>query len=467
MRLGHWIDYNKLACFIYPIVILTLAACQTRSVVGIETPIAPSAAATATAPDGAFWIDLFQDQGEISRLVLGANHGPLFDLGPANLEPTKKSGITFLRWPGGNWGDQNDIQTYQIDNYIFQAQMMDAEPSITVRLLDGTPEQAAQLVQYVNIEKGYGVKYWSIGNEPDLFIVRDSTWTPEFYAKRWREFAVAMKAVDPTIQFYGPEISAFLGDLNYFDPRELLYVKSVKLDFTKRDYLVEFLKVNADLVDIVAVHHYPFPKHNNDGVPTWEQLRDNEPEWDRIIPNLRRIIRETTGSDKPVAITEFNSDASNAAGSETSTDSFYNALWLADVLGRMIRTQPDIVAYWLLKSSFSGHGLMTSFDLHPSYYVYQLYKQFGNHLLTASSPEQYVSLFAAKRDDNTVTAIFVNNNDHAISKPLKIENGDSFKLTEVYLLDADHNAESITPPTFKNGDTISLPAYSATLYILK
>jgi len=464
MRTGYWTDQKLAHLIIYPIIVLGLVACQTKSA---DTNVQNAPSATAVAPDGAFWIDPSQDQGEISKFVLGANHGPWADLGAANLEPAKASGITFLRWPGGNWGDQNNVQNYQVDSYIFQARMMGAEPSMTVRLLDGTPEQAAQLVRYTNIEKGYGVKYWSIGNEPDLFIVRDRIWTPEYYAKRWREFALAMEAVDPDIQFYGPEISAFLGDVGYFDPREFLYVETVKQDFTKRDYLVEFLKVNKDLVDIVAVHHYPFPKSRTDGVPTWQQLRDNTPEWDRIIPNLRRIIRETTGEDKPVGITEFNSDASDAAGSETSTDSFYNALWLADVLGRVLRTQPDVVAYWLLKNSYAGHGMMSSFDLRPTYHVYQIYRQFGNHLLIASSPEEYVSLFAAKRDDGTITAIFVNRGDKAIDKPFKIENGNIFQLTEAYLLDADHNAEPITPPEFKNGDTINLPAYSVTLYILK
>ncbi len=38
-----------------------------------------------------------------------------------------------------------------------------------MRLLDGTPEKAAELVRYTNIEKKYGVVYWSIGNEPNLF----------------------------------------------------------------------------------------------------------------------------------------------------------------------------------------------------------------------------------------------------------------------------------------------------------
>ncbi len=110
---------------------------------------------------------------------------------------------------------------------------------------------------------------------------------------------------------------------------------------------------------------------------------------------------------------------------------------------------------------------MTSFDLHPTYYVYQLYKQFGNHLIAANSPEEDVSLFAAKRDDGTLTAIFVNRSDQTISKPFKIEQGDTLKLTEAYVLDAKHNAEAIPSPVFKNGDGITVSAYSVTLYILK
>ncbi|MBK9926474.1 MAG: hypothetical protein IPP66_14460 [Anaerolineales bacterium] len=464
MRKGYQNDY-RLAYFASLVIVLILAACQGTLAPETEPSSLPSA--TATPPENVFWIDPSQDQGEVGKFVLGANHGPWTDLGVANLEPTKALGLAFLRWPGGNWGDQNDVQTYQIDNYILQARMLGTEPSITVRLLNGTPEQAAEIVRYTNVEKGYGVKYWSIGNEPDLFVLRDSVWTPEYYANRWREFAVAMRAVDPSIQLYGPEISAFLGDADYYDPREYIYVDSVKLDITKRDYLTEFLKVNIDLVDIVAVHHYPFPKSNSDSVPTWANLRDNTPEWDRIVPNLRRIIKETTGTEKPVGVTEFNSNASDAIGSETSTDSFLNAIWLADVLGRMIRTQPDVLAYWLLKNNYAGHGLMSSFDLRPTYYVYQLYKQFGNQLLMASSPEEYVSLFAAKRDDGAVTAIFVNRGDQPVDKPLEIAMGDALNLTDVYLFDAEHNAEKMELPSFENGDAVHLPAYSVTLYILK
>lgn len=467
MSIHSWASH-RLALFIYAIIIGTLVACQRGAVdTVLETATTPIPKAPSTPPEGAFWLDPSQELGRISKFVWGANHGPWSDLGAGNIEPAKNSGVTFLRWPGGNWGDQNDVQPYQIDNYILQAHMMGAEPSITVRLLDSTPENAAQLVQYVNIDKKYGVKYWSIGNEPDLFIVQDTTWTPEYYAKRWREFATAMKAVDSTIQLYGPEISAFLGDKDYFDPREYLYVNSVKQEFTKRDYLTEFLKVNADLVEIVAIHHYPFPKHNGEGVPSWEELNANLPEWDRILPNLRRIMKETGVGDKPVGLTEFNSDASSAMGSKTSTDSFLNAIWLADVLGRVIRTQPDIVAYWQLKNNSAGHGLMDSFNVRPTYYTYQIYKRFGSQLLAANSPEKDVSLFAARRDDGALTAIFVNHGEQTVSKPFEIQGGDHLNLAEAYLFDTEHHAEAVTPPSFKNGDAVNLPAYSVTLYILK
>lgn len=460
---------RRLTLFLVLFVFFSLTSCQaflanhsqptaTVSVQRTDTP---------TAPANILWVDTTHDLGPISKFALGVNYGAFAGIGAGNIDAVKNSGITFLRWPGGQWGDQNDIRPNLIDNYILVARnIMNTEPSITVRLLGGTPGQAAQLVQYVNITKKYGIKYWSIGNEPDLFFAVDQTWTPEYYAKRWREFALAMKAVDPSIQLYGPDISDFVGDPQ-LDPREFVYVKSVKQSFTKRDYLTEFLKINGDLVNIVTIHHYPFPLKPTDGVASWDQLRDNTPQWDSILPNLRQLIKDTTGKDYPIGVMEFNSNWTNALGSDTSPDSFYNALWLADILGRMIRHQPEMLAYWLLKNPTAGHGLMDSFDVRPTYYVYQLYKQFGNHLLATNSDTQYVSIYAAKKDDGSLTVILVNLNDKEVQKPLLLDHGDSYKITEAYLFDSEHKAESVALPDFTNGGEITLPAESVTLYIFK
>jgi hypothetical protein len=469
MRIRNRVGIS-LTLFLLIIIYSSLTSCQAFVAVTTPTPsvtqtLAPTA--TPAAPANVLWVDTTRDLGTISKFTLGVNYGAYAGIGLGNIDAVKNSGITLLRWPGGHWGDQNDVRPNLVDSYISVARnVMNAEPSITVRLLGGTPGQAAQLVRYVNIDKKYGVKYWSIGNEPDLFILEDQTWTPEYYAKRWREFALAMRAVDPSIQLYGPDISDYVGDAQ-LDPRELLYIKAVKQDFTKRDYLTEFLKVNADLVNIVTVHRYPFPLKATDGVASWDQLRDNTPQWDRILPNLRKLIKDTTGKEYPVGVMEFNSNSSDAAGVDTSPDSFYNALWLADILGRMIRHQPEMLAYWLLKSSPAGHGLMDSFDNRPTYYIYQIYKQFGNHLLVSNSDTQYVSIFAAKRDDGALTVIMVNLNDNEVRKPLQLDKGAALKLIEAYLFDATHKAEAVTPPSFTNGNEIVLPAQSVLMYIFK
>jgi hypothetical protein len=430
-----------------------LAGCQTG----------PALTATPTStpepPKGVFYVDPTGDLGAVGEYVLGANlfHG----LGVNNSDAAKNSGVSFLRWPGGNWGDQNDIQLFAVDLYIKEAALMGATPSICVRLPNSTPEKAAALVQYVNLDKKYGVKYWSIGNEPSLYEnnadFNDQPWDAVSYAKRWREFAQAMKKVDPTILLYGPDIHQFTGD-PAVDPK----------DHLGKYYLQEFLKLDGDLVDIVSVHRYSFPvSMSNSAAPSAADLLGNTPEWDTLVPNLRRIIKETTGKDLPVGIMEYNSNYTGVAGVKTSPDSFLGALWLADVMGRMIRTKADFMAYWEFSSGSdaAGFGLVTSFDLRPSYYVFQLYKRFGSHLLRAASDQALVSLFAAKRDDGTVTLIFVNRSDTAVTQPLQLEKGGKLSLTEAYRFDADNLATSFPAPVFHNGDPVEVAGYSALLYI--
>ena len=450
------------------LVLIGVAGCRAPSSSAPEIKHTPPPAATATVaiatatvvPPDVLWVDPTQVLRDISKYVQGVNPGPWSDLGAGNIKPAADSGITFLRWPGGSWGDHNDIRPSYVDNYIAVARnIMAAEPSITVRMAGSTPAQAAQLVTYTNTGKRYGVRYWSIGNEPSLFYQEFANWNPARYANEWREFALAMRAVDPTIILTGPDIHQFVGD-----------PVPVPQEDQARDYLAAFLKTNADLVDIVTVHRYPFPvdfRCQTCPYPSKAMLRDNTPEWDRIIPNLHKFIREATGADKRVGLTEFNSHTSNAAGGKTSPDSFYNGIWLADVLGRLIKQRPEIITYWMLKSRTAGHGLMDSYNLRPSYYVYQMYRRFGNQLVFSFSPAQYVSLLAAKQPDGGLTLMLINRGEPPVSLPLQIHGGDSLKLVQAYLFDAAHNAEAVPLPAFQNGDVVGLPPESVMLLLLK
>jgi hypothetical protein len=404
-------------------------------------------------------VDGAQDLGSISPLVYGANYGP-WVIVPVDLIPQAEvSGITYLRFPGGEWGDQNDLKDYHIDPFIILARQMDAEPMINVRVPGGSPEQAAELVRYCNVTNDYSVRYWGIGNEPNLYTAHTmfDDYDTVRYNKEWREFAEAMLAVDPDIVLIGPGTSQYTGNPET-DPR----------DEEGRDWVREFLLANGDLVDIVAVHRYPFPTSMTDQSPTIDELRANTREWDTIIPNLRAVIRETTGRDLPVAVTEVNSNWSHAVGGEATPDSFYNAIWWGDVLGRMIRQKVDIVAYFLLqcRTSQGGYGLLAGFEVRLTYYVYQMYKHFGDELLYASSDDPDVSIYAARRQDGTLTLMLINLGPEEKRKPLRLESVTPTRPAEVWLFDADHRAERIGAQVIADGAEITLPAQSISLYVL-
>jgi len=360
-------------------------------------------------------------------------------------------GFSFLRFPGGNWGDENDITELQLDNFITLCEQLGAEPSISVRLRGGTPEAAAELVRYANVEKKYNVRYWSIGNEPELFGDYDT----ERYNQEWRIFATAMREVDPSILLVGPDVSQYRGNV-FTDPR----------DENMRYWVDEFLRANGDLVDVVSIHRYPFPRSMVSGPAKILDLEENSMEWDQIIPNLRELIHEETGRELPVAVTEFNSHWDSSFRGEGTPDSHYSAIWLGDVLGRLIRQDVEIVAQFALQSASDngGWGLFSRVEPRPSYYVYRMYQQFGSQLVYASSGVDSVSVYAAVRRDGELSVLIINLGLAERRIPLVV-NGRSIQQADYWLFDENHNAEQMSPLVVESGDAFSLPAQSISVLV--
>jgi alpha-L-arabinofuranosidase len=152
------------------------------------------------------------------------------------IELTKSITPTMIRWPGGwfvsdyHWKDaigpidqrpasfnrawnaytSNDIGT---DEFIALSRKLGAEPYISVNVGTGTPEEAAQWVEYCNgdakTEMGrlralnghpepYNVKYWSIGNEEYLPTLGGTDGRQ--YGRNFNAFASAMRAKDPSLK---------------------------------------------------------------------------------------------------------------------------------------------------------------------------------------------------------------------------------------------------------------------------
>ena len=414
-----------------------------------STPASPTPATPPPTVSAGLFVDAGTRLGPISPLIFGSNTGPWlavpFDL-QAEIEAARIRTLTF---PGGNYGDENDIEPYQIDQFISYCRLIGAEPRIVVRLRDGTVAKAVEVLTYTNATKKYNVKYWGIGNEPDLYVANgEEGYTLEKYLKDWREIALAMKAADPSIVLVGPDVSQFVGDANPSD-----YLK-VRIDWVKA-----FLKANGDLVDIVSIHRYAFPV--GDQPPTKDDLRGNSAEWDKIIPALRAIVREQAGRDLPLAVTEVNSSWAANGGGEATMDSHYNAIWFGDVLGRMIEQKVTMVDQFALAGAF---GIVGPIEPRPMYYVYMLYQLFGTELLRSATDDPLVSVYAAERSDGTVTAMIVNLASYPQAKSLTVLGVRGGMSAGTWLFDSSHRAEKVADTSLDG--PINLPAESMTLLVI-
>ena len=107
-----------------------------------------------------------------------------------------------LQTPAGDW----TVRRMDFDEFMVLCRRLGAEPTVVVcydalyhprcevskqRLI----ETAAAWVEYANVKRAYGVKYWEIGNEAYI----EENITAAEYARDVVDFARAMKEVDPSI----------------------------------------------------------------------------------------------------------------------------------------------------------------------------------------------------------------------------------------------------------------------------
>jgi alpha-N-arabinofuranosidase len=168
------------------------------------------------------------------------------------LEEIRKLGVPIIRYPGGNfvsgynWLDGvgpkasrpavldkawNSINSNEFgtDEFLTWCRLARTQPLLGLNLGTGTPEQAAALVEYCNLEKGtrwselrrkngiaepYKVQNWCLGNE------MDGPWqighmTATEYGTRAQDAARQMRYVDPSLKLVacgssGPGMPTYL-----------------------------------------------------------------------------------------------------------------------------------------------------------------------------------------------------------------------------------------------------------------
>jgi hypothetical protein len=271
-------------------------------------------------------------------------------------------------------GYNNDVNTpnpfddTQFDRMIAYARAIGAEPIVQVPLLLDTYGQAptgataADMVSYANVVKGYQVRYFSIGNEPDLYAMQGLPSNPSLparpgysaqdYCAAVRDFVPQMKAVDPTIQIIGP-------DLSY-----------------QYQWLAPILSGCGDFFDVVAIHRYPFSAPQ----ATVAAAAADIARFRSLVTSVRLMMDSAGQGAKPLAITEMNIayDATPpgiAPGAAPGT--VPSALWLADILGTSLDLGLFTSAVWDISDPDNySLGLISLPPVHvarPPYYAYTLY----------------------------------------------------------------------------------------------
>jgi hypothetical protein len=323
---------------------------------------------------------------------------------------------------GGNVNDLNGpspavFDSSQIDAFVAYCRAVGAEPILQVPILgdvDGGPataQTAADMVTYANVTQGYGIQYWEIGNEPDLYprsYDAGVPLTPGELCAVYQNDEAAMMAANGAAADGGVPLS-FLGpELSY------QYVPGA-------DYLTPFLDACKDYVDIVSVHRYPFGGGTEPGVPATSVsgVLADVTAFRSTVASLQSIVADHARPGTPLAITEANvsfdyqESAYTSAALVAAPTTFYAGLWTADVLGASLETGLWTLAFWDIgdpSSAPSVLGFLQSGQPVPAYYTMQMISANfrGRTLVPADVPIGF-SVYASYDASGGSTAVVVLN----------------------------------------------------------
>jgi alpha-L-arabinofuranosidase len=345
---------------------------------------------------GTFWID------SASLLPADNFHGMRRDVVEA-LKPLK---IPIMRYPGGcfvdgyHWrdgiGDRDrrperwtavwhhwEPNDFGIDDYMLLAGEVDFQPHITVNYGSGTPEEAAQWVEYANgspqtpmgrlrAQNGhpepYGIKIWAIGNEAAELCAGQyiGSTSVNDYAQRFREYSARIREVDPTVRIISvgvpPGPPAWNRDLLGLIPVDLMAISIYTGEGERND-------LDTRLPDL----DYYYRKVVAEPVQVGNKLDELARDMGDRRPANRAFI----------AITELNS-----WWLSEKVDSDYrlcNALYWGAVFNELLR-RANLVYLAEFSTTLNVQGLVrinpVTIKLTPPYFAYLLYRNhIGAHVL--------------------------------------------------------------------------------------
>jgi alpha-L-arabinofuranosidase len=351
--------------------------------------------------------DLKRVLGDIPQ-IYGINVGlwapELLDKRPEPLGAALGLGV--VRYPGGLRADEEDWQktlrtkdfTIDTDEFLSWCQeQAGCVPMFTANVGDGTAEHAAQWVKYVNLtRKGRKVELWEIGNELyGAWHRYYAKWGKDGgakYGRAVRDFAKAMKAVDPTIKVSA--VWMLGGPWN-------------------RAVFAEA----GDVIDAVSVHHYA----QGAGSESDAGLLATSGEADALMRDVRKQLDGLgpNGKKCEIWLTEWNSVDANPGPQILQ---HVNALFVADYLGHLAQSPIRIANLWALYNGrdkrLGDYGLLaTASDpqgkdfRRPTYWAFAMMSAaLQGKLLSASTDQEALSAWMSQLPSGKLALTLVNKN---------------------------------------------------------
>ncbi|MEU7748371.1 cellulose binding domain-containing protein [Nonomuraea sp. NPDC049158] len=420
---------------------------------------------------------------------IGSNHA-IWDTNLGTNETAdllKDAGVKLLRYPGGSYSDIYHWATHtapggyvapntDFDTFMRGVRRTGAQAMVTANYGTGTADEAAAWVRQANLTKGYGIKYWEIGNENYGNGHYGAAWeaddhadkSPAEYARHVVTYADAMKAVDPTIKIGAVLTTA----ANWPD--------GIVADGDDGTWNKVVLSIAGPKIDFVILHWYPGALDKAAHVPDMIQL-------------TRQQIAKYAGPGSErigMAMTEFNT-GSSSGGTTTQP----GALAAADAYATLLANGVFSVDWWNVhngigtvsqvegQTDYGDFGLLSSATCTSDgsvcepqlnapfapYYALQMMSKFarpGDQFIRAATGQAKVTAHAARRPDGDLAVLLINTSSDT-SYPVTIGySGFSPASGAPTVLTHTNGATSIIGSTGGSATSQTLPPLSMTTIVL-
>ena len=359
----------------------------------------------------------------------------------------------YLRWVPGHdgqlWVWSRDTSpnpltsNYQLtpallDAFVAMCRAVGAEPFLALNFKTGSKSQAQDIIRYANQEKGYGITWLQIGNEPDLpadsglpnpVPLLPTTTSQaadiEAYAARYLDFRDAVRDIDSSVRLVAPEI--------------LMGQDMFGFGASYPEWLTPIMQRLGPQIDAISWHYYAKYSGQTDTRssifvdPTRPEglLQENAEDWptggmnyvDQMYPKLRQV-RDQYNPKAQLWVDEFAEDPGTKYNGQYLADRAVGALWAADLLGRFAEQGSDAVFRFLFKGKADHYYALVDVnnEPRPEYGAYWLYAQVMGESWgwvehgDPSDVSQLAAHAAARASDGALGVVLVNKT----TRPLKV-----------------------------------------------